>query len=65
MTLLPKLLSTLSRKPKQGWDEDSLILTKGKHIYALLYGNLCREVMNQFHDINWRVIRAYIQQSLL
>jgi len=40
-------------KPCCFWEEDGLILTKGKPIYVPLYGNLRQEVMRECHDSKW------------
>ena len=35
------------------WEEDGLILTKGKRIYVPSYDNLRRKVMKECHDSKW------------
>ena len=55
MTHLPEQSSNLLRRarPVDFWEEDDLILTKGKRIYVPSYDNLRREVMKECHDSRW------------
>ena len=40
-------------KTRRFWEDDGLILTKGKRIYVPSYDNLRREVMKECHDSKW------------
>jgi len=40
-------------KTRRFWEEDDLILTKGKCIYAHSYSNIRREVMKECHHRKW------------
>jgi len=52
------LAQTILQLVKEGntrrfWEEDGLILTKGKHIYVPSFDNLWQEVMKECHDSKW------------
>ena len=40
-------------KTRRFWEEDGLILIKGKCIYVPLYDNLRREALKECHDSKW------------
>ena len=64
------LARTIIQLVKEGktcrfWEEDGLILTKGKRIYVPSYDNLRREVMRSVMIVDGRAIQVYTAPSLL
>jgi len=52
-TLTQTITQLVNEETCRFWEEDRLILTKGKHIYVPSYDNLRREVMKECHDSKW------------